>query len=423
MLVGLLIGGMWAWRSYFAVPPPPEVDSSKLSSKAAEALATRQAEVREHPRSGGAWGRLGMLLDAYDYDHQALACFVEAERRDSGNPRWPYLQSWLLQSQSAEQSLDKLRRAVALCGNQPEIPRYHLAKLLAERGQWAAASAELDALLTANPRFTPAILVRALGEQAQGRLAAAVQMAERCVQDVRTRKAAWSLISMCQRQLGDATAAEEAGRKSAQMPADEAVEDPWQFEVASLRLDHRVLSLPAHKFLAEGKLSEAAPLVQRLLNEHPAEAETWLVAGRYQILSGQLKDAEQSLRRHVELDAGSVQGFFQLGTALLKQDKFGEAAQVFERCAALKPDFGPAFFNQAFCVARSGNKKDAIPLFQQVLRLSPEHLETYLLLGDLYVQQGQYREATALLDQAETLRAGDPRLKALRAKLEKSLRK
>lgn len=419
----ILVAGICLSRAWFTGPRLPEVDVSKLSPKAAEALATRQAEVRGQPRSGGAWGRLGMLLDAYDYDEQALACLEEAERRDPKNPRWPYLQSWLLESRNSERSFEKLRRAVSLCGNRPEMPRYRLAKLLAERGQWAAAAVELEQLLGANPRFAPAILLQALGEQAQGKSAAALQLAEKCLEDIRTRKAAWSLMARCQRQLGNIPAAADAGRKSAQLPEDQAVEDPWQLEVTALRLDHRVYSLPAHALLAEGKLSQAAPLVQRLLNEHPAEPETWLVAGRYQILAGQLKEAEQSLRRHVDLDKGSVQGFFQLGTALLKQDKFVEAAQVFEQCGRLKSDFGPAFFNQAYCVARSGNKKDAIPLFLQALRLSPEHLETYLLLGDLYVQLGQYQEATALLERAETLRGQDPRLKALRAKLERNLRR
>jgi tetratricopeptide (TPR) repeat protein len=419
----ILLAGIWFGRDFFATHPIPEVDASKLSPKAAEALAARQSEVREHPRSGGAWGRLGMLLDAYDYDVESLACFVEAERRESTNPRWPYFQSLLLRSQDPEQALNKLRRTVALCGNQPEMPRYRLAKSLAERGQWAGAFSELEALLVTHPRFAPAILLRALGEQAQGRFSEAAQLGEKCVQDARTRKAAWALISLCQRQLGNLASAEEAGRQASQSPDDQAVDDLFQSEVDSLRLDHRVFSLPAHTLLAAGKLTEAAPLVQRLVSEYPEEAETWLVAGRYQILSGQLKEAEQSLRRHVGLDSGSVQGHFQLGMSLLKQDRHGEAAQVFERCTVLKPDFGPAFFNRAFCLARAGQKKEAIPLFQQVLRLSPEHLETYLLLGDLYVQQGQYQEATALLDQAEALRGGDPRLKSLRAKLEKSLRK
>ncbi len=400
--------------------PLPEVDLSKLSTKAAEALAARLKETRENPRSGGAWGRLGMLLDAYDYDSQALACFVEAERRDPNNPRWPYFQSWLLLGQDDAIALEKLRRTVQLCGNKPEMPRYRLAKWLTERGHWPASLRELEALLAVNPRFTPAILLRALAEQAQGRFAEAIKQAEPTTSDARTRKAAWSLMAACQRQLGNATAAEEAERRVTQLPDDQAVVDVFQLEVSSLRLDSRVLSLPAHTLLAEGKLAEVAPLVQQLLTEHPTDPEAWLVAGRYQILLGQFKEAEQSLRRHVELEAGSVQGHFQLGTSILRQNKFVEAATVFERCAELKPDFGPAYFNRAFCLAKSGSKKEAIPLFQQVIRLSPEHLETYLLLGDLYIQQGQRQEAATLLTQAETLRPGDLRLKALRTKLERS---
>lgn len=416
LLGGIIAGGPWLQRGFFSSPPPPQIDSSKLAPRAAEALAVRMKEVQEHPRSGPAWGRLGMLLDAYDYDAQAQLCFVEAERREPANPRWPYFLSWLLQSQQPEESLTKLRRAVALCGNSPEMPRYRLAKLLAERGKWEDALAEANALLAAQPKFLPAVLLGALSSQAQGRYAEAVETARKCVSDVRTRKAAWSLIAVCQRQLGNAAAAEDAVSQAAKLPEDQWLEDAFLQEVTALRSDHRVLTLPAHQFLAEGRLAEAAPIVEQLIREFPEVGETWLVAGRYQILAGQLPSAVESLRRHIALEPLSSQGHFQLGTALLKQDKFLEAAAVFAQNAVIKPDFGPAFFNQAFCLARAGKRNEAVPLFQQVLRLNPEHFETYLLLGDLLIGMGRLKEAGDLISQAEVLRPGDNRLNLLRQK-------
>lgn len=416
LVVAIIAAGLWLQRGFFSSPPLPQIDSAKLAPRAAEALAARMKEVREHPRSGAAWGKLGMLLDAYDYDVQAQLCFAEAERRDPTNPRWPYFLSWLLQTHEPEQSLRKLRQAVAQCGNSPVMPRYRLAKLLAEQGKWDAALGEADALVSAQPRFVPAVLLRALAWQAQGRFAEAVETAQKCLTDVRTRKAAWSLIAVCQRQQGNTTAAQEAVGQASRLPDDQPVEDEFQDEVTALRSDHRVLSLPAHQLMAEGRLSEAAPLVQQLTQEFPDVAETWLVAGRYQILAGQLPAAVESLRRHIALEPLSSQGHFQLGTALLKQDKFLEAAAVFEQNAVIKPDFGPAFFNQAFCLARAGKRNEAVPLFQQALRLNPEHFETYLLLGDLLIGLGRLKEAGELISQAEILRPGEKRLNLLRQK-------
>ena len=106
-----------------------------------------------------------------------------------------------------------------------------------------------------------------------------------------------------------------------------------------------------------GRATDALPLVNRLVQEHPDFAETWLLLGRTQYLQKQPAAAEKSFRRFLELDTNSVNGHFQLGMSLLAQKRYPEAAATFQHATELKRDFGPAFFNLGFALAKSGRQK------------------------------------------------------------------
>jgi tetratricopeptide (TPR) repeat protein len=198
---------------------------------------------------------------------------------------------------------------------------------------------------------------------------------------------------------------------------DVAWPDPYEDEVAAWRNDPRHLSDRAQASLLAGRASDALPLINRLAQEHPEFSETWLLLGRAQFLQKQPAEAERSLRRYLEMDAGSVNGHFQLGMCLLAQNRFAEAAATFEKVTTLKRDFGPAFFNLGFALARSGKQREAVPAFKEAIRHNPEMIEAYVLLADLHLQLGDKPEAMALADMAERLDTGDPRVTALRKKI------
>jgi len=88
-------------------------------------------------------------------------------------------------------------------------------------------------------------------------------------------------------------------------------------------------------------LNEAARLVDRLVAEHANYPDTWLLVGRLSLLRKDPVAAEKALRRHLELSPNSAQGLFQLGLVLMAQNRFPEAAGVFQRATELKPDYGP----------------------------------------------------------------------------------
>lgn len=397
----------------------PDLDLAGVDPSVVATIERQLGGVKRAPRSGEAWGNLGIVLREYGFKSPARECFDAAERLDPKNPRWPYAHAVLLLVHAPREAVGKLCRAVEICGNDPEAPRFRLAKALAEDGRWADADRELSLLLTAHPEFAPARLLQGHGARAAGRLPEAIGLAQRCAEDPRTARAAWALLAQIHRQQGDVTAAEAASRRSAALPNDEGFGDPFEAEAMLLRGDPRALTEYAHPLLAAGRLNDATRLVDRLVKEHPGYPETWLLLGRLQVLRKELPAAERSLRRHLELAPRSAQGWFQLGMALLNQNRFPDAADAYLRATEIKPDFGPAFFNRGVALARAGQPRAAVVAFEATIRHHPEHFESYVLLADLQLQLGGKAEALQLLERARTINPNDRRLAGLRQRAER----
>ena len=409
-------GTLWFAR-WSKSAPVPAVDASRLEPSARQILEARIAEVRSRSKSAGAWGELGSVLRAFDLPREARQCFAEAERLDPANPRWPYFRAMLSLSEDPDAAVAALRRAVARCGNEPEMPRFRLARLLSEQGKWAEAETELRVLLADKPDFAPATLLLAHRASAEQRTAEAIELALRCTKDARTAKAAWALLATLYQRGGDAGKAAEAARLAGASRSDEGVADAFEMEAAARRENPREIALQTHDLLASGRLDEAARNVERLTKGHPQFGEAWLLLGRLQILRRQFPEAESSLRRHLELEPRSTQGLFQLGTALFNQNRFAEAADTFAKATEIKPDFGPAHFNRAYALVRSGKRAEAVPSFREALRHNPEHVEIYVLLGDLHRQLGQRDEALKVVREGRALAPAEPRLRQLEAQL------
>ena len=410
----LIAGAVWWFGFHHAGPVPPLPELSAVDPRVGATIKQHWAEAARNPRSASAWGWLGALLQVYDFRPEACECLARAEELDPGNPHWPYYHGLALMIARPVDAIPRFRRAAQLCGTDPSTPRMRLARLLGEQGQWEEAHTELDPLLQAKPEFAPARLLSARAAQAKGNLARAVELARSCSADPRTARSAWALLAILYREQGDAVAASAAVQRSAATPPDEGMGDPFLAEVALLRPDPRALSEEAHPLLAGGHLAEAAALIDRLVREHADFPDTWLLLGRLQLLRKDVTNAEKSLRHHLELEPQSAQGLFQLGSALLSQDRFREAAEVFGKATQLKADFGPAHYNRGFALARAGQLREAASAFQESLRHNPERLETYLLLADLRLQLREPEEALRLLDQAQAINPDDPRLMALR---------
>jgi len=126
---------------------------------------------------------------------------------------------------------------------------------------------------------------------------------------------------------------------------------------------------------------------------------------------GYFDQAEASFRLALR-DDPSAEALYGLGSACLEQGKNAEARENFERALKLQasyPDTLPnAWNNLGLLATREGRTADAIPYFQEALRVNPEHVIALVNLGNAYRQQKQWDEARVPLQRALEVSPDDP---------------
>jgi tetratricopeptide (TPR) repeat protein len=90
-----------------------------------------------------------------------------------------------------------------------------------------------------------------------------------------------------------------------------------------------------HRLLAAGEAELALKAYYRAASEQGANVDTLSAIGSANLALGRLGQAEQILRRAVELDETFVPAWNNLGVVLMEKGEVGEAARVFQTAFAL----------------------------------------------------------------------------------------
>jgi tetratricopeptide (TPR) repeat protein len=119
---------------------------------------------------------------------------------------------------------------------------------------------------------------------------------------------------------------------------------------------------------------------------------------------GYLEQAEASFRLARRDDPESAEALYGLGSVYLKLEKGAEARESFERAIKLRASYpdtlANAWNNLGLLATREGHTAEAIPYFQEALKLNPDHLIALENLGNAYRQQKNWDEARKLLERA-----------------------
>lgn len=330
--------------------PPPDVPLAGIDPVVATQISNAVAEVRTAPRSGAAWGELGMVLKAAGLN-EATNCFVQAEKLDPKNPRWPYFLN----------TVESLKRALALV-EQAHV-RLRLAQSLAEAGRWSEAEEHF--------RAAGDSLGLAQIACAQERWQAAVPHLQQARQNTYTAKAATALLATVNLRLGNTNEAAALSAQAAAMPPDPTRPNPFEAELKQYATGKRAWIEAAQDLLGQKQVAEAAPLIERLVRLYPDAPEGWLYLGRACLIQSNLVAAEQALTRHLQLDPASVDGHMQMGLVFYHQGRLPEAAVEFQTVLKAKPDSENAYYFLGQLQRRQGDTQAAIKSFQAALRCDP----------------------------------------------------
>jgi tetratricopeptide (TPR) repeat protein len=365
-----------------APPPLPTVDLSAADPEVADAITKAMAEVKDHPRDPEAWGKLGMLLRAHDFDMPSVEAFRAAEQFDPENPKWPYLQGLTLVLFDPEPGLVCLRRAADKAGTTRPEPRLRLAEVLLDRGQVEEAEAAARPVLERWPSDPRAAIVMARVAAERGDWAAVLSRTQRLGESPSARRRAAVLRADALRRLNRHEEAEAAAKRAAQLPDDFLWDDGYVAEVRRLQVGGDADLRRGDALLSTGAVQEAIPLLERAVakSRNPTPARLLLARALNEARehAAARKVAEEVLRS----DANSVEGWFQLGVS---QYMTGDpkAAESFERVAQLKPDHALAHYNLGLARQKRGDRTGAEAAFEAALRSRPDHEPSRKALAEL----------------------------------------
>jgi tetratricopeptide (TPR) repeat protein len=385
----VLAGALVVWQKWpHPTTEPPLPDLTGADVEVVEVIEEARQEVVRARSSASAWGHLGKVLLAHEFNREANRCFQQAEILDPHEPAWPYLQGMNLVIHDPEAGIPCLERAVEHCGNgQVGIPLL-LAEVLLERGRLDEVQFLLDQVLRTDPYNLRAWL-------GLGRLAllrqnwkAGLERLEACVSDVHTRKRAHIMRAEVWQQLGELERARVEQTQAAELPEDRPWPDPFQEEVLKLRRGLRARFLSVNYLIQAGRLNEAIDLLEQTLKMYPQSLEGWMRLGDIRVRTQRLGEAKACYLHAVHLAPDMADAWYRLG-CVQAMGHSREAETSFRQAIRYKPDNAPAHYSLGQCLKESGDRSGAAAEFREALLCRPDYDLARTALNELKDQDGE----------------------------------
>jgi len=304
-----------------------------------------------------AYGQTGGYYLAHKLWLAAEACYVNAERLDPRNPRWPYYLGYRYQQDA-----------------QPELAAAAYGRALALDPQMGPAQLrlglvylDLNRLDQATPLLTAAAEVPglhgaahyALGRAAQARqdAAAAVPLFERALTEDPDASQIHYSLAMAYRALGRV---EEAKAELAKRGDGEPrVRDPLVDDLAQLLSGARTFHYRGIEALRDGHFDIAADAFRQALAIEPDNVNARVTLARALYLSDDPQGAAEQLQDALGRNPRHPLGLYLLGA--LREEQ--------------------------------GDEAGALDLYRRALAADPQHAGTHHALGNILMRQGDYRQA------------------------------
>ncbi len=416
--------GLYGWLR-FTTPAPPEVNLSDVEPAVAQAIEAATAKVRQNGRSGAAWGELGQVLLAHEFDGPADVCFVQAEKFDPNQPRWPYYRGLTRATQNPAEALPFLKRAADLCerydrGN--DAPRLVLAETFLQMGAEDDARAQLDAVLSWDPdngraRYDLGMLALARQDDET----AAKQFTAAAADPHTRRKSCVALAAIRERQ-GDAAGAADYARRAAAPPKDQEWDDPYAEEYLRRQVVHSNRFAEPERLEAAGRLQEALPLWLDLAKD-ASDGRAQIAAGTALYKMKRYEEAEHCFRTAVASGEEQVEANYFLAIVLYGEGerlegpggagkeaaaaKYREALPLLDKALELKPNYARGCLYRGLVLRRLGRRAEATAALREAVRCKPEWVDAHLRLGETLIEDGQKEEGIAELRRAAALASAD----------------
>jgi len=342
------------------VDPPVQEQIRAAQAALAATLARSDSSSAEKAR---AFGSLGEIYQAYNFDDTALASYQNAAKLEPQSFRWEYYAGYLHQlNGDTDASLREYQRAVTL---KPDSASAMLRLGSVELGanhldsakSWFVKSMAVKSVTQRNPSAAAALT--GLGKIAliEHKYPEALKYFKEALAREPQASSLHYQLAMTYRGLGDLPQMQE--QMKARGEAEPTIHDPLLDEI---------------RVLKQGKVG----LLER---------------GAAAIREKRFADAIASYRQLVSLYPSDAIAYTYLGVALAKAGKNGEALQQYTHASELDPNNAPVHYNIGILLIDTGKEEQAIAQFQEAIRLDPGLAASHFQLANLLMRHKQDEEA------------------------------
>ncbi len=147
--------------------------------------------------------------------------------------------------------------------------------------------------------------------------------------------------------------------------------------------------------LNDNNLPVAEPLLRAQLREDPFDVAAIRMFAELAGRLGRYKDAENLLRRAIEISPGFTAARANLALVLYRQNKAVEAIEELNQVMAEEPDNAGHSNLQAAALGRLGEFEEAIPIYEKVLERAPNQPRIWMSFGHMLKTVGRQTDGVA----------------------------
>lgn len=158
----------------------------------------------------------------------------------------------------------------------------------------------------------------------------------------------------------------------------------------------------------EGDLEGALEDIERAADIAPGSTTIWNALGNIQSARGANREAEEALKRSIELDPNDPVGYANLALLYLDQDRVDEAKPLIDRALELDPAFDVALVVRGRYHLQTGEMEKAMQDLLAGTTANPSYAQGLLLLAASHYESGDRDPAEQALENANRLDPNDP---------------
>jgi tetratricopeptide (TPR) repeat protein len=147
--------------------------------------------------------------------------------------------------------------------------------------------------------------------------------------------------------------------------------------------------------ILDGRLEEAGNLLRPHLQRYPDDAAAVSLLAELVGRAGNVAQAEDLLRRSIELAPAFPGTRLRLATILCFQNKVQESLTVLDELLAIDPNSVAALDAKAATLARVGDYQEAASIYETMLELSPTHISGWISYGQMLNTIGRIGDSIA----------------------------